>query len=155
MTKDLNRVTTSDNTGRCYVYTCAHTHACTRTNTYKLHRTQTLFKVHLQNNCAVIFGRFCSEANSCSWAMLLKRAPRLIMQPANAPGIHPRPEIFVLKLFNAGIKVDDLYSVAPARGPPWANLISYQQNGWVRTAAAWWDETRSGTLLSWNYLRLN
>lgn len=62
--------------------------------------------------------------------MPLKRAPRLIMQPANAPRIHPEPEIFVLKLFNAGIKVDDLYSVARAQGPPLrANLISYQQNG--------------------------
>lgn len=127
------------------VYTHTHSHSLS-------------FKVQLvQNNPAVIF---CSifvraEADICGWAMPLKRAPRLIMQSANAPGIHPRPEIFVLKLFNAEIKVDDLYSVAPARGPPWANLISYQQNGWGRSAAAWWDEARGGTLLSRNYLRLD
>lgn len=49
--------------------------------------------------------------------MPLKRALRLLMQLANAPGIHPLSEIFVLELFNAGIKADDLYSVVPARGP--------------------------------------
>lgn len=61
--------------------------------------------------------------------MPLKPAPRLIMRLANAPGIPPLAEIFVLELFNAGIKVDDLYSVVPARGPQSANLISSQQNG--------------------------
>lgn len=67
---------------------------------------------------------FWSEPNQT--AVALSDASRRLRSRLMREAIHPAAEIFVWKLFNAEIKVHDLYSVAQG-----ANLISHQPK-WMR-----------------------